>query len=464
MLSWEADVEAHALREQGWTISAIARHLGHDRKTVRAYLEGRRVPEQRVRREPTVAEPFLEYCRLRLAEDPHLWASTLHDELVGLGFAGSYPSLTAAIRAHGLRPHCEPCSAARGRDTAVITHPPGEETQWDWVELPDPPPGWGGGSQAHLLVGSLAHSGRWRAVLAESEDFPHLVEALDRVTRKLGGVTRRWRFDRMATVCSRTTNTVSAAFAHVAKHYGVAVDLCPARHGNRKGVVEKANHSAAQRWWRTLGDDATVATAQQSLDELCERLDGRARRRAGEPTTVGDLAADEGLRAAPISAYPAELTVVRTVSAQALVAFRGNRYSVPPGMPGAQVVVRHRLGADQIRIVTAAGATVAQHRRATNGAGATIRDEGHIRALEARVLQGFTDAQPCRSKIRRPAGDAARAEATRLRGATSTAGASPPASSGQRVVVDMATYAALVPAAARATATTVTSGNGGEVR
>jgi hypothetical protein len=28
--------------------------------------------------------------------------------------------------------------------------------------------------------------------------------------------------------------------------------ICPARRGNRKGVVEKANHTAAQRWWRTL--------------------------------------------------------------------------------------------------------------------------------------------------------------------------------------------------------------------
>jgi transposase len=36
MLSWEDDVEAHALRRRGWSISAIARHLGHDRKTVRA--------------------------------------------------------------------------------------------------------------------------------------------------------------------------------------------------------------------------------------------------------------------------------------------------------------------------------------------------------------------------------------------------------------------------------------------
>ena len=120
MLSREADVEAHALREQGWTISAIARHLGHDRKTVRAYMSGARVPEVRVRREPTLAEPFLEYCRLRLAEDPHLWASTLFDELAGLGFPGSYPSLTAAIRAHELRPHCEPCQASKGRDSTWL--------------------------------------------------------------------------------------------------------------------------------------------------------------------------------------------------------------------------------------------------------------------------------------------------------------------------------------------------------
>ncbi len=94
--------------------------------------------------------------RLRLVEDPHLWASTLHDELVELGFAGSYPSLNAAIRAHGLRPHCEPCQASKGRESSIITRPPGEETQWDWLELPNPPTSWGLGREAHLLVG------RWR--------------------------------------------------------------------------------------------------------------------------------------------------------------------------------------------------------------------------------------------------------------------------------------------------------------
>src|SRR3954452_15500982 len=46
MLTREDDVDAHALHRRGWTISAIARHLGHDRKTIRAYLNGERVETQ----------------------------------------------------------------------------------------------------------------------------------------------------------------------------------------------------------------------------------------------------------------------------------------------------------------------------------------------------------------------------------------------------------------------------------
>jgi hypothetical protein len=68
-------------------------------------------------------------------------------------------------------------------------------------------------------------------------------------------------------------------------YYTVAVDVCPARHGNRKGVVEKANHAAAQRWWRTLPDTVSVAEAQASLDRRAAALDGRRRVRDGQKLT-----------------------------------------------------------------------------------------------------------------------------------------------------------------------------------
>ena len=434
MLFWEEAVEAHALLLRGWSISAIARHLGRDRKTIRAYLSGDREPGGRRRSAPALIDPFVEYCRIRLADDPHLWASTLLDELRPLGFAGSYQSLTAAIARRGLRLSCQACHPARGRDVAVIEHPAGEETQFDWVELPDPPAGWDCGRQAHLLVGALSHSGRWRGVLADSEDFPHLVEALDAVVRRLGGVSDAWRFDRMSTVYNTTSGHVNAAFAAVAKHYGATVAVCPPRRGNRKGVVEKANHSAAQRWWRTLADDVTPVQAQAGVDAIAVQLDSRVRRRDGQRTTVGALAEVEPLHPLPMVAFPAELLVTRKVSPQGLVDFRGNRYSVPPGLPGAAVSVRHRLGADVVHLATASGSVVAVHRLAPAGAGRVVRDDGHVLALEKTVLAAFTDAAPCRHKTRRPPSVAARTEAARLRGIP----ADDPAS---RVVIDMASYA-----------------------
>ena len=127
MLAWEALVEAQALRVQGWSISAIARHLDVTRLTVRRYLNGERTPGHRAR---TVADPFeefAEYCRLRLAGDPHLWATTLFDEVVALGYGGAYQSFTRALRGRELRPRCQACAAAKTRDRSVIEHPPGEE-------------------------------------------------------------------------------------------------------------------------------------------------------------------------------------------------------------------------------------------------------------------------------------------------------------------------------------------------
>jgi hypothetical protein len=51
------------------------------------------------------------------------------------------------------------------------------------------------------------------------------VAGLDRVVRGYGGVSRCWRFDRMAMVCDPGSGRVTASFAGVAKHYGVSVAI-----------------------------------------------------------------------------------------------------------------------------------------------------------------------------------------------------------------------------------------------
>src|SRR5712691_2029380 len=236
MISRGEDVEADALRKRGWSISAIARHLGRDRATVRGYLNGQTEPGLRKSSRPDPLRPYTPYLAARFIDNAHIWASALYDEVVPLGYAGSYVSFARQLRLAGLRPRCEACAGVSGREYTEIEHPPGAEIQWDWFERRRAP--WG--ETAHVLLGSLSYSGRMRGVLSSSTDQAHLVEAIDGVLRRLGGTARVWRTDRLATVIVPGTRDVQASFAPVAKHYGAIVQACPPRRGNRKGAVESS--------------------------------------------------------------------------------------------------------------------------------------------------------------------------------------------------------------------------------
>ena len=437
MLTWEEDVQAHALFARGWSIAAIARHLGRDRKTIRAHLSGDRVPGQRRRAQADPFDEFERYVAARLSDDAHVAATALYDEIAALGYPRSYQTFTRQLRARQLRPVCTACATVAERATIDLVHEPGDETQWDWLELPQAP--WlPAGRLAQVLVGTLPWSSRCRAVFAETTEQPHLIAALDGVVRRLGGVTRAWRFDRMGTVVAIGTDRVLPSFAEVAKHYAAEVRICPAYRANRKGSVEKSNHFIAQRWWRTC-DVTTPGEAQASLDVfLAGPGDARVRHVDGRRTTVGALGDTEPLRAVPDRAFPAVVRTSVTVARDATVAFEGNRYGVPPSLIGQAVVVRHRLGSDKAEVATGGGLVVAVHDRATPGGHRIVRSDGQRAALEKVVLAaaGGAGGRPCHRKPHRPPGEAATAEAARLRRRA--------AGGDEDVVIDLGAYARLI--------------------
>ena len=424
MFSVGEDVEADALFKRGWTVSAIARHLERDRKTVRSYLSGERVSGVRRPAIPDALADYSAYVAARLVDDPHLWATALYDEVVGLGYSASYVSFARQVRLAGLRPHCEACSGVKGRETIEIDHPAGEEIQWDWFERRKAP--WG--ETAYVLLGTLSHSGRTRGVLSEAMDQPHLVEAVDGVLRRLGGTARKWRTDRLATVIVPGSAEVQASFAPVAKHYGAIVTPCPPRRGNRKGAVECGVKFCCGRWWRTM-TARSAEEAQLSLDRFWSST-GDARLRppgryldpdemTGErPTwpTVGELADAEVLMGLPPVPYPATIEVRRFADDRASVAFRGNRYSVTPGMGGVELTLRHRLGTGSLQVFSPSGTELVSHRLAPAGAGSMVRTPEHRAALEAVVLGQFSTARPCDRKANKPPGQAALVERARLLG------------------------------------------------
>jgi hypothetical protein len=226
----------------------------------------------------------------------------------------------------------------------------------------------------------------------------------------------------------------------------------PARH--RKGVVEKSNHTAAQRWWRTLADDTTPEQAQASVDRWarCAATPAYGRPATARPPSPPSLPPSHWPRCRrrsrpswPCGGSPAR----RPWSPSAATATRYARAGPCPGHgdPPARRAA-HRAGQRQ-----------RAHRRdrhrpppARPGRGQRHRPRHRTRPRSGtRRLSAFTTATPHRRKQRIPPGSAARAAAAALR----TSGSDAPAPStpdtptstavsevSAEVVVDLARYAA----------------------
>ena len=257
------------------------------------------------------------------------------------------------------------------------------------------------GEPTYVLVGALSHSSKFRGWFSESMDQPHLVVGIDEVLRRLGGTPKRWRVDRMATVISPGTDQVQRSFAPVAKHYGVGVDPCPPRHGNRKGVVEKND---------PLPHPTVVAHRPGRLDRprpkrVVDRLlrDGSPTPRPRGDATVGELAdrrtAPRAARAR-ISGRGVEVTHRRRERA-------GERVGEPllgPTRP------RRRRGAGPLAardrhdrrrhappaMVVHASARARGARNAPSGCPSTPPRWSNV------VLGAFNTDRPCRRKVNRP--------------------------------------------------------------
>jgi hypothetical protein len=137
MLTQGEDVEVHALASRGWSVSAIARHLGRDRKTVRAYLTGKRQPRRRAAARPDPLARFVPYLVARFADDPHIWATALFDEVTPLGYG------------------CRRARAAARLAAAQDRQAPAAPIGWHRPQYGHSPSGWPQRNSRHALHNPL---------------------------------------------------------------------------------------------------------------------------------------------------------------------------------------------------------------------------------------------------------------------------------------------------------------------
>jgi len=117
------------LHRQGLSVSAIARRVGIDRKTVRKYIERGLEPPAYGPRKPRARrlEPFQTYLRQRVIAYPGLTGSRLLREIREHGYGGGYTAVTDFLRE--VRPSPRPAFEVR------FETPPGEQAQVDFAHF-----------------------------------------------------------------------------------------------------------------------------------------------------------------------------------------------------------------------------------------------------------------------------------------------------------------------------------------
>lgn len=161
-------------------------------------------------------------------------------------------------------------------------------------------------SAQHLVVGMPASvritsrsakgvDGVWRGVLSPVDGPAASAGRDDDPAGVAGRAHPRLAVRPDTTVLKQGTSDLTPMSAAFAKHHAVTVIACRPRSGNRKGVVEKNSHTAAQRWWRTVPDEFTAEQAQAGFEAFARGQDDRPRQTETGKTTAKVMFAAERL-------------------------------------------------------------------------------------------------------------------------------------------------------------------------
>jgi transposase len=346
------------LHRQGVTVSAIARRVGLDRKTVRRYIARGLEPPVYGPRKPrtTQLQQFERYLRERLAAFPQLTGRRLHRELRDLGYTGGYTILTEFLR--DVRP------AARPEFEVRFETPPGRQAQVDFAHFrtvfTDEP-----GAERIIWLFSLVlgHSRMLWGSFVLHQDLPTLLRCQAAAFEALGGVPEQVLYDRMRTVFNREDPdsghiVFNRTLLEFAGHYGYLPKACRPYRAKTKGKVERP--------FRYIREDFFLGRSFRDLEDLNRQfrqwLDQVANVRVHATTrrVVAEHFAEERPKLQPLPAGPfqAVLRLERRISRDGMVSVGGNFYSVPNTAHRRPVEVHSTT--DEVRILEE-GSVIAVH-------------------------------------------------------------------------------------------------------
>lgn len=361
------------MRERGLSISAIAREIECDRKTVRKWLsEGRYRPKKLGPQRSSKLDPHKEYIMRRLGEGVFN-TSVLLRELRAQGYLGGRSILKDFV---------SPFRQQRQVQATVrFETPPGEQVQMDWGECGELEEG-GVSRKVYCFSLVLGYSRMLYAEFVTQRDVDAMIGCVLRGFKYFGGLPKVILTDNMSQVTpgrdADKRPRWNQRFLDFTRHYGLTVRLCRFRRPATKGKIESGVGYVKGNFLPGVREVFSLADLNAQLRTwLAETANCRVHGTTHE-LPIRRLP-DEHLR--PLTGVPEFDTarhLRRRVSRDCYVDVETNRYSVPWIHAGRDVTVR--ITSEGLLEVLWDGTSIARH-QVVPGRYQLVTDPRHFEGL-----------------------------------------------------------------------------------
>jgi len=339
---------------------AIAERLGIHRNTVTRALGSDEPLKYHRESRGSILDPYQPKIHALLAENPKLSSVRIFEIIKGEGYPGKITILRDFVRK--VRPQYKPPPVY-----IRMEYEPGQYSQVDWGEMPEPVLWQGHWCPVNAFVMVLCYSRLLYLEFSLSTQLSDFLRCHQNGLRFFGAVPNSCVYDNLSSVVKRrrgTDITLNATFQHFAGYYCFQVHPCWPGAAHQKGAVERPIDYVKQNFWagRYFTDfDDLIHQGQGWLNETANVRVHRITRQ--RPV---DRFEQERAHLLPLPAEPfdTDWVLYPKVSKDCVVRVDTNDYSVP-----WQVAQRHlheplevRVDGRWVRIVDD-GEEVARHLR-----------------------------------------------------------------------------------------------------
>jgi transposase len=372
--------EFHMLRDlfnENLSISEIARQTGHDRKTIRKYINSETPPLRKERhKKPGKLDPFRDYITRRLDEHPFS-ALRLYREIQDQGFTGKYGIVKNFIRE--IRPKMDVPAIYRYETK------PGVQAQVDWAECGKIEID-GKIRKLYCFTMILGFSRMRFAEFTLQTDVFTLIQCHKNAFDYFGGYPQEILYDNMKQIVLDRKQVSSESkwnqkFEDFFKHYGFIPRLCRPYRPQTKGKIE-STVKFVKRDFFMGGNFTSFSDINQKLQQWLLRVNSSIQGTTHE-IPAEKLKHENLNRLDEVIPYQITKEESRKISPDSHLSYLGNKYSVPYKFAGR--TARLQI-CDTYFSVFVGNEQICRH-EIIPGHGRVSRNKEHFKGLLSEILK-----------------------------------------------------------------------------